>query len=129
MKFKRVSIATARIEGLAKPPYYFKHGYYAWDILFHDSSTVSLCDLPYIKVGDTEEEGNLFYDQLKKNFNEAHINDGDKVAVILEDDAFDEGLVLAIGNIGENAWIDVTDKFVKKTFAELNIIPISLTVY
>ena len=110
MKFQKVNIATARIKGLKKPPYYFDHHcYYAWDI----------------KVGNTEEEGEVFCNQFKENFNEAHIYDGDKVAVIFGDD----GRVLAIGNTGEDAWIDTTDKFVKKTFAELNIVITSLKVY
>ena len=39
------------------------------------------------------------------------------MAVIFEDD----GSVLAIGRIGQDVWIDTKDKFVKKTFAELNI--------
>lgn len=126
MKFQNVNIATAQIDGLAKSPYYFEHHcYYAWDIMFRNSSTFAFNNLPFIKVGNTEEEGKLFCNQLKENFKKAHINDGDKVAVIFEDN----GCVLAIGNIGEDSWIDITDKFVKKTFAELNIVPTSLKVY
>ena len=126
MKFQKVNIATARIKGLKKPPYYFDHHcYYAWDIMFEDTSTLFFYNLPFIKVGNTEEEGEVFCNQLKENFNEAHIYDGDKVAVIFGDD----GRVLAIGNTGEDAWIDTTDKFVKKTFAELNIVITSLKVY
>ena len=41
----------------------------------------------------------------------------------------DDGHILAIGNIGEDVWIDTTDKFIKKTFAELNIVITSLKVY
>ena len=41
----------------------------------------------------------------------------------------DDGRVWAIGNTGEDSWIDVTDKFTKKTFAELNIVIKSLKVY
>ena len=82
-------------------------------------------NLPFIKVGNTEEEGKVFCNQLKENFNKAHIYDGDKVAVIFGDD----GRVLAIGNTGEDSWIDATDKFAKKTFAELNIVITSLKVY
>ena len=121
MKFQKVNIATARIEGLTKPPYYFDHHcYYAWDIMFQDTSTFAFHNIPFIKVGDTEEEGEIFCNKLKENFNEAH-----KVAVIFGDD----GRVVAIGNTGEDAWIDTTDKFVKKTFAELNIVITSLKVY
>ena len=96
MKFQRVNIATARIKGLKNSPYYFEpHCYYAWDIIFEDTSTLFFNNLPFIKVGNTEEEGKVFCNQLKENFNKAHIYDGDKVAVIFEDD----GRVLAIGNI------------------------------
>lgn len=126
MKFQKVNIATARIKGLEKPPYYSEHYcYYVWDIMFEDTSTLSFRNLPFIKVGDTKEEGEIFCNQLKENFKEAHIYDGDKVAVIFGDD----GCVLAIGSMGEDAWIDTTDKFVKKTFAELNIVIKSLKVY
>lgn len=93
--------------------------------MFEDTSTFSFRNLPFIKVGDTKEEGEIFCNQLKENFKEAHIYDGDKVAVIFGDD----GCVLAIGSMGEDAWIDTTDKFVKKTFAELNIVIKSLKVY
>lgn len=83
MKFQEVNIATARIKGLEKPPYYFEHHcYYVWDIMFEDTSTFSFRNLPFIKVGDTKEEGEIFCNQLKENFKEAHIYDGDKVAVI-----------------------------------------------
>ena len=126
MKFQKVNIATARIKGLKKSPYYFAHHcYYAWDIIFENTSTLLFHNLPFIKVGNTEDEGEIFCNQLKENFNKAHIYDGDIVSVIFEDN----GHVLAIGNIGEDVWIDVNDKFIKKTFAELNIVITSLKVY
>lgn len=126
MKFQEVNIATARIKGLEKPPYYFEHGwYYAWDIILESTSPVSFCNLPFIKVGDTQVEGEIFCNQLKENFKEAHIYDGNKVAVIFGDG----GYVLAIGCMGEDAWVDATDKFVKKTFSDLNIVITSLKVY
>lgn len=126
MKFKKINIATARIKGLKKPPYYFNHlCYYAWDIMFEDTSTLLLDNLTFIKVGNTTEEGEAFCNQLKASFKEAHIYDGDKVVVVFEDD----GHVLAIGKIGEDAWIDTTDKFVRKTFSELHIVITSLKVY
>ena len=126
MNFQKINIATARIEGLTEPPHYFDHHcYYTWNLVFKDTSTFAFNNIPFIKVGNTEEEGEFFCNQLKENFNEAHIYDGDKVAVIFGDD----GRVLAIGNTGSDAWIDTTDKFVKKTFSELNIVITSLKVY
>lgn len=57
MKFKKINIATARIKGLKKPPYYFNHlCYYAWDIMFEDTSTLLFDNLTFIKVGNTTEE-------------------------------------------------------------------------
>lgn len=126
MKKKKICIATAKIKGLNDSPYYFEHHcYYAWKIMFEDTSTLFVNNLPFIKVGDTKEEGEIFCNHLKENFNEAHIYEGNKVAVIFEDD----GNVLAIGSTGKDEWIDTTDKFVKKTFAELNINIKSLIVY
>ena len=126
MKFQNVNIATTRIKGLEKTPYYFEHHcYYVWDIMFHNSSTLSFNNLPFIIVGNTEEEGNLICNQLNENFREAHINEGDEVAVLFDGN----GCILAIGNIGEDSWVDITDGFDKKTFAELNIVPTSLKVY
>lgn len=126
MKCQKIGIATARINGLNKSPYYFDHRcYYAWSITFSDTSHIFFNNLPFIKVGDTEEEGERTCNRLKENFKEAHIFDGEKVAVIFGND----DNVLAIGSLGENSWIDVTDKFVKKTFDELNIVVTSLIVY
>ena len=66
MKFQRVNIATARIKGLKNSPYYFEpRCYYAWDIMFEDTSTLFFNNLPFIKVGNTEEEGKVFCNQLK----------------------------------------------------------------
>lgn len=125
MEFKKINVATARINGLKNPPYYYdRKNYYAWDITFDDASTLLLKNLPFIKVGNTEEEGEIFCKHLKKIFNDAHINENDKVSVIFGDD----GRVLAIGNLGEDVWID-TIEFCKKNFAELNIVITSLKVY
>ena len=126
MKFQDVSIATARIKGLNMFPYYHEHfDFNAVDIYFEDTSTFRFYNLSGIKVGNNKEEVEHFCNILKSHFNEAHIHDGDKVAVIFGDD----GVVLAIGKPGEDAWIDVTDLFVKKTFAELNIVITSLKVF
>ena len=126
MKFQEVNIATARIEGLKKAPYYFDHRcYFVWDIMFSDISTIEFYNLQCIKVGDTEEEGKLFCEQLKNNFEQANIHDGDKVAVLYGAN----GRVRAIGCIGQDSWIDAEDKFVKKTFEELDIIITSLKVH
>lgn len=126
MKFQKINIATARITGLTEPPYYFDHHcYYAWDIVFQDASTFAFNNLPSIKVGETEEEGEIFCNILKENFKRAHIYDGDKVAVIFGND----GYILAIGKPGKDVWIDTNDKFKVKNFKQLNVVITSLKVY
>lgn len=126
MKFQEINIATARIDGLTKPPYYFEHCcFWAWGIMFSDTPTSEFYNLPFIKVGETEEEARIFCNQIKENFKQAGIYNGDKVVVLFEAN----GSVRAIGSIRRDSWIDVTDKFVKKTFKELNIVITSLKVY
>lgn len=126
MEFQNVSIATARIKGLNMLPYYNEHFcFYAVDFFFEDTSTFIFSNLSVIRVGKNKEEGKCFCDLIRNRFNEANIHDGDKVAVIFGDD----GRVQAIGKPGEDAWIDVTDTFAKKTFAELNIVITSLKVF
>lgn len=126
MKSKEISIATARISGLDKTAFYsWERCYFAWNIMFFDTSTTLFSNLAFIKVGDNHEEARDFCNQIKNNFKQAYIHDGDKVAVI-----FDEhGYVRAIGCIGKDLWIDVDDKFVAKTFKELNIKINSLKVH
>ena len=128
MKIQGINIARARINGLNNPPYYFSHKcYYAWDITFTDSSILFFENLTFIRVGDYKEEAESFCNQLKEHFKEAHIYEGDEVAVIFNDN----GYVIAIGSLcsDEGLWIDVTDCFVKKPFKDLNIVVTSLKVY
>ncbi len=126
MKCQGINIATARIHGLNRPPYYFDHKcFYAWSIEFSDSSTLFFNNIPFIKVGDTKEQGEIYCNQLKSNFKNAHIYEGDKVAIIFDKD----GAVLAIGHTSDDVWIDVRDNFVKKAFKDLNIVVTALKVY
>lgn len=126
MNFQKVNVATARIEGLIKPPYYFDEKlYYAWDILFFDSSSLGFYNMPCINVGDTEEEAEKISNQIKQKFKNAGINEGDEVAIIYGND----NQIIAIGCIGKDVWIDPNDNFSKKTFKDLDVIITSLTVY
>jgi hypothetical protein len=125
MKFKKVNIAKAQIEGLTKQPYYFEHHcYYAWDITFKKASTTAFRNLCFIFVGGTEEEGKILCDKFKKNFNKADISDGDTVDII-----FEKGSVIAIGSRTSDLWVDVNDKFKPKHFKDLNIVVKDLKVY
>ncbi len=124
MKVQEVNFATARIKGLTNQPYYFEHRcFYAWNIKLE--TTLEFNDILIVNVGQTEEGGKIFCNQLKENFNKAHIYEGDRIVVIFKDD----GKVIAIGNKGEDVWIDITDNLSKKSFAELDIEFTSLKVY
>ena len=126
MKFQKVNIATARIRGLTERPNFLSdRGYFSWNITFDEKSILIFINLSFINMGYTETEAEFFCNQIKVRFKSAQIYEGDKVAVIFRDD----GRVVAIGNMGEDVWIDTTNQFVKKTFAELNIVITSLAVY
>lgn len=114
----KVNKATARINGLTKEPYYWEHhGYYTWDVLFSDTSTLFLENITFIKMGCTKEEAESFWNEIKENFEQAGICEGQKVNVLYGPDCN----VRAIGFIGKDVWIDTCDKFAKKTFKELNV--------
>lgn len=126
MKFKKVNIATARIKGLKKEPYFLDNWFWGWEIVFSDFSTLGISNFLLdhaliIDVGDTEEEGKVTCNQIRENFKNSHIKNGDRIALLYESN----GSIIAIGNLAEDSWIDVQDNFVKKTFKELNIIIIS----
>lgn len=121
MKCKKTCFATARINGLTSSPYYFEHRcFFAWDIMFSDASITTFNHLLLIKVGDTEEEAVEFCNQLKENFKQAHIYNGEEVSIIFDKE---DSHVSAIGCIDDQeSWIDVDDKFVKKNLKELSIL-------
>lgn len=126
MQFEKIGIVTARIHGLNKPCYYFEAKcFWAFDIMFSGLHTLSF-NLPFIYLSeDSEEEANQTLEELKKNFSDAGISDGNLVAILVGDN----GDVRAIGAMGCDMWIDVKDKFVPKTFKELDIIITSLSVH
>ena len=72
-----------------------------------------------------EETTDSIYNFILSNLEQVNIHDGDKVAVIFDE----EGNILALGKMKEDVWLDVTDDFKKKSFAELNIDITSLKVY
>lgn len=127
MEPEKIGIATAQINGLAEAPYYFDEKcYFAWDIMFTEPSTIFLNNIPFINVGRDEEQAEALCNQIKENFKEALISDGDKVALIINSRS---GKVRAISSIGKDYWIDVKDNFKVKTFNELNLVFDSLTVF
>lgn len=127
MRAEKISIATAKITGLKSNPYYFDSKcFWAWNIMFYESSTLLFDNLPYIWLSeDSQEEAKKNCDELKEQFASAGIYEGDKVAIMFKEG----GPVMAIGRIGGNDWIDVEDHFRRKTFEELNIDIISLIVH
>lgn len=126
MKFQKVNIATAQIRGLEQKPYYFNQKcFWACDIKFFNTSCIFFDHIPFIKVGNTKEEANIVWEQLKDNFAKAGIREEDKVTILFEDN----GHTLAIGQNAGDYWIDVGDKFAVKTFEELDITFSSLKVW
>ncbi len=126
MEFLNVSVATARITGLKKKPYYFEHKcYYAMDIMFQDASTIWVHNIPNINLGDNEEHALGAYERITKTFEYAGIHEGDTVALLFTE----VGYVFAIGRTGSDTWIDAKDHFSLKKFSDLNCIITGLSVY
>lgn len=124
--FKNLNIATAKIRGLNSSPYYFESKcYWAWEIQWEDCSSCFLSSLPFLKMGDTEDEAQLFCNTVKRNFHSAGIYEGSKIVILFSNN----GTVIAIGRVGQDIWIDINDKFRKKTFKELNIKVSTLKVF
>ena len=126
MRIRKIHLALVNIHGLNSEPYYFSHRcFYVWGIMFSNAPVFALNNMPYIKVGDTPDEAKRYCNKIKCNFSKAMINDGDSVAVIFGND----GCARAIGRLGKDLWIDVTDNFSIKTFKQLNVSITSLTVH
>ncbi len=125
MESKRISIGTARIEGLTYEPHYdeAQHHFY-WKFSFHDSSMLFYQDISFICIGDDRDAAKGHFAIVCELFRTANIYEGDKVAVISDDN----GKVLAIAGIGEEKWIDVRD-YRLKLFKNLDIQYDSLRVF
>ncbi len=115
----KVSEATARMNALSDPPFYWPHAcIYAWNIILEDTSTLMFRHPSFFKMGDTLEEAVEYCNKVKEIFKEAGIHDGDMVDLLFERD----GHVRAIGNKERNVWIDLNDKFATKTFNQLGVV-------
>ena len=114
----KVCIGIARIKGLNKELYYFKEKcFWAFDIMLPAINGV-FGNLPFICLSqDYYDEALENCNKIKKEFRDAGICENDKVVVLHNE----RGNVRAIGTIGKDCWIDVDDKFVRKTFKELEI--------
>ncbi len=128
METKNVCIATARINGLEKRPYYFDAKcYFAMEIMFSEPSTLYLKNLPFIFLDDESlENAEKELSRIRSNFKEARINDNDNVAVLFSREHCE---IIAIGSLGCDLWIDVQHQFALKKFEELNIVITGLTIY
>ena len=127
MKFRRIVIATAKIKGLEKDPYWFEHHcYWAWSLMFENpSSLLAFRNLPVIYLAYDEKEANEVCRQYKNALKKANIREGDEVALICNT----KGDILAIGRTNSDSWVDVyQDKFKVKTFKELKLNISSLKV-
>lgn len=127
MKTKKLCIGTGRIQGLKNGIYYFNAKcYYAFDIMFSETSTLRFKNLPYIPLSyDSEEAAENEFQRIKHHFEDAKIHDGEQVAVLFDEK---DGQVWAIAPLGSNLWIDTMDRFKLKIFSDLNIIITGLKV-
>lgn len=121
MKLQKISIATARIKLTNDIVSNSSGNYYTWKIDFSEKVTGKIL----IKAGEIYEDALDYCNQIKKIFEQAQIDDGDKVAIIFNE----KGNIRAISRIREDSWIDVKDNFVQKTFKGLNIKIGHLKVY
>lgn len=100
-------IGKARIRGLNKSPFCFKHRCcYAWDITFDASHKLYFKPVVKIIMGKTLKEAKQTYKQAKKLFKAAHIHNNDEVVVLFDQN----GDIRAIGSDGQNCYIDVVRK-------------------
>lgn len=104
---------------------------YISDAEEHFMAGISYDDTLVCKVGKykpspgDELTSDSIYNFILSSFEQVNIRSGDKVAVIFDE----EGKILALSKMKEDVWLDVTDGFKKKSFAELNIDITSLKVY
>lgn len=126
MRFKEVGISTARIKGLKEEPYWFEHHcFWAWGINFEEASYLGFLNLSTIYLDEEEEKAEDVCNKFKMAFKEAWIHDGDRVAVMHDRN----GNIMAIGRIGADKWVDVKDKFVCRTFKDMNVVITSLKIH
>lgn len=118
MKLPEIGIVTATIKGLNEDPYYFDAKcFWSWNIILENPSDLFVHNLPYIYLHeDSEKEAIKACKKLKANFKKAGIFDGNHVAIITKG-----CYPKAIARLGGDSWIDVENKFVVKTFKELDL--------
>ena len=126
MKLPEKGIVTATIKGLKDNPYYFDAKcFWTWDIMLEKPSALFVENLPFIYLHeDSEKEAIKFCKKLKANFKKTGIFEGCRVAIITNGCH-----PKAIARIGSDSWIDVENKFVVKTFKELDLQFDNLKVY
>lgn len=129
-KYQELNIATGYIRGVnvhpKVDPEYFTHKQiiYVWSLNFEKTST----NVNNIRVAlntHFKEDAERFYQKVKENFEKANVRENDRVIIIFAND----GSIVAIGNRGQDKWIDVNDEFRVKSFKEFKITVTSLRAY
>lgn len=123
----KINIGTARINNFLDALFWSdRHEAHLSRIIFYDVPVLNIPKEYCFPVGKTTLKDAISnYEFILSNIRQANIHDGDKVIVIFDE----EGNILALGKINEDVWLDVTDQFKAKSFAELNIEITSLKVY
>ena len=121
MRFEKFCITTARIIGLNNNSILCVDNCVFLGSIYFLEAGSKLKNYSCV-LGNYLKEAQSLWENVKDMFAKAHIHNGDKVNVIFREDHS----VRAIGSIKQNLWIDVDDKFAKKSFEELNITVSSL---
>jgi len=117
MEKRTIGITSATIRGLNEKVYYLDAKcFWAWDIKFESYPLFTFTNLCFLCMGETEDEARKTRRKIKKIFDNNYIHDGDRVAIIYDNDG-----VVAIGKNRHDCWIHVRDKYKFKTFKELKL--------
>lgn len=100
--------------------YYFNHRcYYAFDITFSDTSSLSFGNIIAICADkDDEKEAKKYLHDLKRRLKTDGIRSGERVEILVDENSKD---VVAIKSTESSNWIDVRNKFVERKFSDFNV--------
>ena len=113
-----IGITFASIKGLEEKTHLCKDGLWAMDLNFNELIFASTNTKASVFMGKSCNEANYLYYILKCSLDQKSIKEGDKVAVIFDDD---NNKLIAIGTSCDSDWIDMCGDFSIKPFNKLNI--------
>ena len=124
MKFKKGSIAKARINNLDKQPYWFgEKSAYCIDITFYSLTTHNFCSHYTIELGATWSIALKNWDKIKSYISKVNINNEAEVVLL-----YSGKDLIAIGCRNQDCWLDFQKDFIPVKFKDLNLVLTSLIV-